>query len=597
MSHTIFDLETRRVRRIYLFCLFCSIVFVLLKATVIAIFIDGDLVSYDNDSLMRLVSVRSWLAGQPWFDTVEYRLMPPEGVQMHWSRYIDGVLGGMILVLSRFMSVTDAEVWTVTIWPVFLSVLLILIVGAGTRRLFGSVAASFAVLTTSIWPVSQQFYFLPGKIDHHNVQIVLIVALTFLVLVPKAPLRAGLLAGLAAALALAIGLETLLFILALGVVLFLRANLRMKDDADPLLAGFSVALLAGSVLFWLGQTAPSRWGAQVCDQLGLPVISLTAIACAASLIPMLLAKEKPVLRLMIGACVTAVGCLLAWPLLGPCLGGPYGSLPPEVQEIIRDGIVEARPGLAYAQRNPTTYFQMVMPVAGALVLGLLVWWSLPKSTETARRRDTLGVLLVLSSIGLLASFSQIRLILMSAPAAPVLVGVVMAVLVDRYLRTRGAGNAVIMMVACVLLVAPLLVRDLLRETVFAGDSSGGGRLDSACRDTELMAAVNELPPAVFLTSINLGPAILAGTHHATISGPYHRSPDAFANGRVPLRLDEAGLRDYLAERNATHLMLCQSSKYGDSFATALAEGAVVDWLIPISIDAGDILVFEVAPEN
>ena len=31
----------------------------------------------DNDDIMRLMSVRQWLAGQSWFDMVQYRIVPP----------------------------------------------------------------------------------------------------------------------------------------------------------------------------------------------------------------------------------------------------------------------------------------------------------------------------------------------------------------------------------------------------------------------------------------------------------------------------------------------------------------------------------------
>src|ERR1039458_7159007 len=44
---------------------------------------------FDSDDAMRLVQVRSLLAGQPWFDMTSYRLDPPAGVFMHWSRVVD----------------------------------------------------------------------------------------------------------------------------------------------------------------------------------------------------------------------------------------------------------------------------------------------------------------------------------------------------------------------------------------------------------------------------------------------------------------------------------------------------------------------------
>jgi hypothetical protein len=45
--------------------------------------------SLSTDDAMRLVQVRDLLAGQNWFDPVQHRLAPPDGVIMHWSRLID----------------------------------------------------------------------------------------------------------------------------------------------------------------------------------------------------------------------------------------------------------------------------------------------------------------------------------------------------------------------------------------------------------------------------------------------------------------------------------------------------------------------------
>nr|MCU0908161.1 hypothetical protein [Paracoccaceae bacterium] len=50
----------------------------------------------DNDDIMRLLSVRTFLDGQVWFDMRQYRLLPPDGLDMHWSRYIDAAIAGLI---------------------------------------------------------------------------------------------------------------------------------------------------------------------------------------------------------------------------------------------------------------------------------------------------------------------------------------------------------------------------------------------------------------------------------------------------------------------------------------------------------------------
>ena len=588
----------RRVTVVYLGALIAALAFVMAKSVIVGVYLGQDLAAFDNDSVMRLVSVRNWLGGQPWFDTVEYRLLPPEGTLMHWSRYIDAVIGGLILLLSNFMPKPQAELWAVTIWPVALSLLLVILLAEGTRRLFGPVAASFAALTVSIWPVSQQFYFLPGKIDHHNVQIVLITVITLLALSRRNHLRAGILAGLAAALGLAIGLETLLYILCLGAVLFVRANLQIGRGSDALLAGFSVALPVGAVVLWLGQTPAARLGVPVCDQLGLPVLTLAVIAALASILPMVLLRGRPVARLLAGVGIVALGCLLAWPLLGPCLEGPYGSLPPDVQEIIRTRISEARPALIFAQRDWAYYMQLALPVAGGLAFGTYLWSQLPRDTEEQIvRRDTFGVVLILCCVGFVASFAQIRLLLMSVPTAPIVVGVVMASFVGRYLRSRSINDAVIMFAIFVALVAPLLIRDQVRRVVPVADEIAHGAIDEDCRIAENLAALNALPPAVFLTPINLGAPLLVATHHATLSAPYHRRPEPFSYGIQTFRLPETEMREMVRDSGADYIILCQTSSAADSYAAQIVAGAEPDWLRRVDIDAGNLLVFEIIPAS
>ena len=58
-------------------------------ATVATYLVTGGGQSLSTDDAMRLVQVRDLLAGQSWFDLTQYRLSPPDGVAMHWSRLID----------------------------------------------------------------------------------------------------------------------------------------------------------------------------------------------------------------------------------------------------------------------------------------------------------------------------------------------------------------------------------------------------------------------------------------------------------------------------------------------------------------------------
>ena len=54
----------------------------------------------DTDDNMRMMQVRALLHGQGWFDLRQYRLNPPFGANIHWSRLVDLPIAGLILALA-----------------------------------------------------------------------------------------------------------------------------------------------------------------------------------------------------------------------------------------------------------------------------------------------------------------------------------------------------------------------------------------------------------------------------------------------------------------------------------------------------------------
>ena len=56
----------------------------------------------DTDDNMRIMQVRAWLHGQGWYDLRNYRMNPPYGANIHWSRLVDLPIAGLILTLRPF---------------------------------------------------------------------------------------------------------------------------------------------------------------------------------------------------------------------------------------------------------------------------------------------------------------------------------------------------------------------------------------------------------------------------------------------------------------------------------------------------------------
>ena len=63
----------------------------------------------DTDDNMRLAQVRALLHGQGWYDLRQYKLNPPGGFDIHWSRIVDLPIAALILILKPFVGVAEAE--------------------------------------------------------------------------------------------------------------------------------------------------------------------------------------------------------------------------------------------------------------------------------------------------------------------------------------------------------------------------------------------------------------------------------------------------------------------------------------------------------
>ncbi len=51
-----------------------------------------------TDDTMRLVQVRALLDGAGWYGLHEARLDPPNGLDSHWSRFVDAPIAALILI-------------------------------------------------------------------------------------------------------------------------------------------------------------------------------------------------------------------------------------------------------------------------------------------------------------------------------------------------------------------------------------------------------------------------------------------------------------------------------------------------------------------
>lgn len=448
----------------------------------------------DADDVMRLQQIRDWLGGQAFADVTQYRL-GADGVAMHWSRLADLVPAGIVRLLEGMVGRHDAEVVAVIAWPAMLLAAAIALVGRIARTVGGSAIARPAMIVAAVaYPASTVF--VPGRIDHHNLQVVLALIAT-LMLVRPGSLKTGVVAGAAASLSIVVGMETAPLLAVVGTVMVVDWVLGGATARNRLL-GFGVALLAmtlaSSMVF--GTTA---WGYAACD-------GFTAIASRAMMIVSLapiglaLAGSGASVRQRLGLGVAsglAVGAALA--VGAPQCLSPYGGVDPLLKFLWLGRVGEAQPLFAAPLAVAIGYAGLTLAGIGA---GAWQAW---------RTRSRGWMVLLALQLGALAvTVVQLR----GAYAGAILAAPALAALIVSA-RRAGAVPLAGAWLASAGMLYPLAA-EAMAPTVLP--TRGG----ASCTAPDLIDALGALPTGRVMAPIDTGGPAIAATRHRLIAGAYHR---------------------------------------------------------------------------
>jgi hypothetical protein len=164
----------------------------------------------DTDDNLRMSEVRALLAGQDWFDLRQYRLNPPVGANVHWSRLVDLPIAGLIMLLRGVIGGAEAERWAAALAPLLPFLVLLTGVTLTARRLLDARAYPLTFIAL-FFAGSICAMFMPLRIDHHGWQLALMSIALAGIADPRRA-RGGATLGLASALSLSIGLELLVYL-------------------------------------------------------------------------------------------------------------------------------------------------------------------------------------------------------------------------------------------------------------------------------------------------------------------------------------------------------------------------------------------------
>jgi len=575
---------------------------------------------FDTDDAMRAVQVRDLLAGQSWFDMTAWRLDPPQGVFSHWTRIVDTPLAALQLFFRLFLAPGPAELATRIVFPFALLIALFSLTPWAARILDPAAVRPLAVLL-ALLSGAVYMQFLPGRIDHHAPQIVLLMATLgcFLRGLDPAHARSMAWANLAMALSMAISLENLPFfaaILAALPVLYVLDGGRLRAS----LSWFAASALIAFPATLAATVAPSRYFLSACDAYSAVYFATVLVgACCMGALAMLAARlSSPAKR---AAAVGVVGALVGATYAGiapQCLGDPLGGVDPLVREFWLSHVTEALPLWRSWRNAPSTVIVSALPVLFGLVAALVAAY---RSEGLARRRWFVlcGVVAIGFALGF---FWQVRIFTSVTPIAMIpLVGVATAASSRLGAQYMPLTRWLFAVVVCIVL-SPMGVAALLPEkdeeaasppqapVVLAPQAKNGDKPAAvdvkgahACLAPEALAPLRELAPGRIAASFDLGPYILAYTPHSVFAGPYHRDNQGNRVVVDAFLADPAAAEKVLRGAGANLVLWCKSEPSGfakrapDGLAAMLAKGEAPSWLQRMPQSSDKLLVFAVRPNE
>lgn len=518
------------------------------------------------DDWTRLIEVRALLDGQSWWDVTQYRMNPPEGFSMHWSRLVDLPLALLALVFGE--TVAMALVPLLWLLPALFALRAIML-----RLAFGDLAFLLGLILLPAMPLLPGV-FAPMAIDHHGPQAVL--ALTCGALLVRDTRLSAFACGIAAAALVVISLEGL-----------------------PL-----VAVLAGlyGVRYWLGEQRLMPWflGALTlstgalslatrafepgyCDVL-LPghVITFAAATLIAVLLPWFPLQRDGRARLA-GLAFLAALCLpLAINVLGACATNPMQELDPLLQQYWHGYITEGLP----MWKQPVSV--MLMLVWTILVIAAGGW----TAYRTGQMQQDRALPLTLLLLYALAAGGYSLLVMREGVVAQLLAIPFAALLLAHWLpKARGLTSAVPRVLAT---LATLGLATPLFASAFAKPLDRHFPLDTMRPDVVALiergecdyARLAALEPGLVLAPLDAGPEILGRTGHTIVAASYHRNQRPMHDVMAAFTGSVEEARQVVEHYRAAYVAVCGSAAdvalyrtaASDNFANAVLSAEPPDWL-------------------
>lgn len=378
---------------------------------------DGVIFLGDIDDRLRALQIRQLLSGNGWFDLTIPGIAMPERYVSAWSRLIDAPYAATAWLLSHVMTNEQALSAAFNIWPPVLMLAFAWLSAQCIRKLMpeGRRPAPLHVLLAALAMTYATLEFVPGRIDHHNAQLVMLAAASYGVLCWSA--AGGVWVAVALTLSLNIGLETLPMTAALWAGLAL-AWVAGRPGADVIFKAFSAAMIVlpalvtllfsgSNVLFTVQNDVGSA--PYVAAFSGFGLIS----AIAVKLLPAGASMPNRFMALAVPGSLLLVLIAITMPAI---LAGPYAGVDPISRSLWLDRVEQEHSIFLLLRKGvPLPTFNLTLQAVIILGAGLLAWRSM-KAGQAAP-----AVVLAMGVVAFLANLEAFRFIRFPAAILPLFI--------------------------------------------------------------------------------------------------------------------------------------------------------------------------------
>ncbi|WP_271079177.1 hypothetical protein [Aurantiacibacter sp. MUD61] len=537
------------------------------------------------DDWTRLLEVRALLDGQSWWDVTQYRMNPPDGFSMHWSRLVD-------LPLALFITLFG-ERWGMALVPLFWLLPVLFALRSIMLRLgFSNAAMGFGLVILPLFPLLPG-NFAPMRIDHHAPQAVFALATAALMLSPRRWGAVG--AGAMAAIWLTISIEGLPLV-AMVAALY---GLQYIAEERRILPWFLLSLTVCAALLAFSTRSNLELFGIYCDILRPGhIASFGVAALVAGMVPFLPFQQHAAGRTGALVLIPLATLPFAFSFLGECASNPMAGLDPVLASWWHGYITEGLP----FWKQPVSAAAMLIWTLIPLVGG---FWLAARGGAFA---DGAGMGWVMLFVLALSAWGYSLFIMRAAVIAQLLIipfaAVTLALLLPQARAIPSLLPRLGATLGCIFLATPVFVSALTKplDPLFPTPTMARGAAAPIAAGECDFAELDALEPGLLLVTMDSAPEILGQTRHSVVAASYHRNqqPMVATINAFTGEIEEA--QAIIANYDVDYVVACLSAgdlglyrtASDDNFANALATGEVPNWLTPAAgFESGVLRVYRV----